>query len=576
MAFDVESARKSGYSDSEIADYLAGQSNFDSVGARQSGYTDSDIIKHLSRVQTLGTQKATATDRAQAVASGGYAGIAGVLGAPVDTLLNAVDLVKMPAGIAYSELTGKAVPKALEPFDRNKYVASSDWIKSKINRTGLPTSPARPDDTASQLLHLGANVGTGMFLGRAIPGEAASAPVNPPPISSASASAAATPGVASAQNVVSVNPTVTARGGGYNFGSVGDDAINSLTEAQRRIIERGRGLGMRLTPGQATGNKLLQRLEAKLESQPMTAGPFDKIKDANQKALNREWAKSIGETTDNVDSVTLERAATRIGQVFDDVRDETVRSINPQQFVSTMRGISDEFEAIAPQVWKNPLVERLVRHAESGGATGKDLGSLTSKLGREAHKHLTSQGGDRELGQALYRIKDYVDDMVEQGLSGGRLVDYQAARREYRNLSLLTSRVNTVNPSTGNVSGVSLANLLQQKDKSGFLFGRNQTGAYDASRFAQAFKPIVGDSGTATRQPLTSTIDLILQSPMNIASRAYASSPSVYLATQLQQAANQAGRAGAYAADATGATSPLGLLFGAQSTAGLLDDYRGR
>src|SRR5688572_19944916 len=52
MSFDVEGARKAGYTDAEIADHLAGQSKFDAAGARKSGYTDADIISHLSQAQS--------------------------------------------------------------------------------------------------------------------------------------------------------------------------------------------------------------------------------------------------------------------------------------------------------------------------------------------------------------------------------------------------------------------------------------------------------------------------------------------------------------------------------------------
>lgn len=52
MAFDVEGARKAGYSDAEIADHLAQQRSFDIKGARAAGYGDSDIVAHLSAAQT--------------------------------------------------------------------------------------------------------------------------------------------------------------------------------------------------------------------------------------------------------------------------------------------------------------------------------------------------------------------------------------------------------------------------------------------------------------------------------------------------------------------------------------------
>lgn len=48
MAFDAEAAKKSGYSDAEIADYLGQQSKFDVPGARKSGYSDGEIVAHLT------------------------------------------------------------------------------------------------------------------------------------------------------------------------------------------------------------------------------------------------------------------------------------------------------------------------------------------------------------------------------------------------------------------------------------------------------------------------------------------------------------------------------------------------
>ena len=47
MPFDLSGARKEGYSDSEIASYLSGKSNFNLQGALDEGYTDLEIIQHL-------------------------------------------------------------------------------------------------------------------------------------------------------------------------------------------------------------------------------------------------------------------------------------------------------------------------------------------------------------------------------------------------------------------------------------------------------------------------------------------------------------------------------------------------
>lgn len=49
MAFDVESARKAGYNDAEIAAHLATEQNFDIKGAKKTGYSDSEVIAHLAK-----------------------------------------------------------------------------------------------------------------------------------------------------------------------------------------------------------------------------------------------------------------------------------------------------------------------------------------------------------------------------------------------------------------------------------------------------------------------------------------------------------------------------------------------
>jgi Large polyvalent protein associated domain 38 len=51
MAFDVQGALSSGYSPTEVADYLGKEKKFDVEGARQSGYSDDDIIGYLQQAK---------------------------------------------------------------------------------------------------------------------------------------------------------------------------------------------------------------------------------------------------------------------------------------------------------------------------------------------------------------------------------------------------------------------------------------------------------------------------------------------------------------------------------------------
>jgi hypothetical protein len=348
-------------------------------------------------------------------------------------------------------------------------------------------------------------------------------------------------GQAAAESVLNATPEARATGGGYTFGHVGADESAGLTPTMQRVADRGRQIGMRLTPGQATGSRALQQMEAKLEGQPMTSGPFNTLKANNARALNRAAAEAIGESGTVVDDVTLGRAADRIGQVFNEIGDSTARAIEPRGFVQFLGGLQDETRGIVSSLTSHPLVEDVIALATQGAASGKQLASLSSKLGKAAYKNMSTQSGDRDLGIALYRVKDYVDDLLGQGLSPQRAETFGQARQQYRNLMLLTQRTGVVNPASGDVNGRALATLLQGKDKRGYTYGNNRSPMYDAARFAQAYGPIVGDSGTATRVPLQGLTDLLTRVPANLATRAYTSSPVVNMFLRAQAASRAAG-----------------------------------
>lgn len=343
------------------------------------------------------------------------------------------------------------------------------------------------------------------------------------------ANASITPGVAAGTATASGTARATARGGGSFFGTVGPDESAALTSAQQKALDAGKQLGFRSTPGQDSGSRSLQQMEAKLESQPMTSGPFNTLKTSNQKVLNRTVAGALGHSGDVLDSDALGAINERLGNVFENTRSPNrILMGNPAETSAVLDKIDGEVSGLLPNngsIRDNPLVQQLETLAKSGSVTGQQLGSLTSKLGRAAYKQMSGPNGDRDLGHALYAVKDHVDDLVQSTLNPAEAQAYAAARQQYRNLMLVTSRTNIINPSTGNVSGVALANKLQQADKSGFLYGKNQSDWYNAARFAQAFKPIVGDSGTATRSMINSPLDMALSVPFNLMTRLYLKTP---------------------------------------------------
>lgn len=337
----------------------------------------------------------------------------------------------------------------------------------------------------------------------------------------------------SAQATVSATPTAQVTGGGINLGSVAPESGAALTAAQKAILERGKAMGFKTTPAQETGSRSLLQMEARMESSPFTSAPFNTIKAENQKVLNRATAQAIGVNSDELSNPILAQAQRQISDVYKKVATPDVRKLDGMTFMNNIDLIDNAFEGLTKQPLKtNILVKRLQELALKGEASGVQLQSLSSKLGKSAKNEMTTAMGERDLGSALFQLKEMVDDALSAGLSKAEQQAFSQARTNYRNLMTIRTASGVVNPSSGNVSGLNLASALTRKDPQGFVFGSNQTPMYEAARFAQAFKPIVGDSGTATRSMEYSPLNMLLSMPTNLAARAYTSAPASSVLTR--------------------------------------------
>jgi len=123
--FDYQAAKKAGYKDNEIADYLAKTKKFDSEGARKAGYSDKEILQHLGvdtkgsakqrgqeAIKNLGSEQKTATE---------------LVGVPEEGIAEqgAAKLAPLGAGVA------KKVGKAIADSTVGKAIESASTKLSK-------------------------------------------------------------------------------------------------------------------------------------------------------------------------------------------------------------------------------------------------------------------------------------------------------------------------------------------------------------------------------------------------------------------------------------------------------------
>ena len=151
---DINSAKKEGYTDKEIAEYLSSKRKFDINGAREEGYSDADIVSHLTE-----KKNPFPTDRKQMeqqfegggleqpwfdpimAASGGFG--AGAMGAKGAGLLAKVGrgllgaggaaVADLPSGMA-GEIVGEKYPNLALPAAIATGIATGRFMQKPVDK----------------------------------------------------------------------------------------------------------------------------------------------------------------------------------------------------------------------------------------------------------------------------------------------------------------------------------------------------------------------------------------------------------------------------------------------------------
>lgn len=525
--FDVAGARAEGYSDAEIADYLASQSKFDAAAARTEGYSDSEIIAHLQPPKPPATFK----DRALALGAGLNAGMIQTLTLPADTAANIIDIGNATIGAGYLGADkinrafggdGVDIPSFIGPLDRKNQIGTSENVKALLGKVGVETAPRRPDDRLSRGLNLAGQLGGGFVSGgiyNKIPGLApvgsASPPITPPGGPPPGGPPPAVPPV----------PPVPPPGA---LGGAPLPAPIGLNATEKATLAAGERLGLKATPGAATGSPQLRQIEAKLESLPSTSGPLLKIKADNARVLQREFLKEIGEQGDEVSAAALTNASTRIGKVFNDAASTTkVAYDNDLQTALAQigsRAASELTEADLPIIQRQ-LNEVLNKAAANGGAIdGPAFQNIYSAVGR------VQKNGFGAVKDVAGDIREALHDALIRSAGPKVAGQLKTARDQYRVLRTAENS-GAIDVGSGSLKAGQLGAAFRRADNAGYQRGQNNSGLYDALRFAntRSFGPIVGDSGTATRQNIQGFFDATKYLTGNLASRAYLATPKPVL-----------------------------------------------
>lgn len=278
-----------------------------------------------------------------------------------------------------------------------------------------------------------------------------------------------------------VNPGAVSRA---IFGS-GDPSQER--QAAASLLER---YGVPMTAGQRVGVESMLRRE-------MLTGPGQRIATDQAEGFTRAVLSTIGEKATRATPEVMERAGTRIGQVFDDVQRNT--DVLPDAALA--QRAKDAAETYADSVAsQSPIIGRIATDMQEAVANGSTIPAATIMRWRSITSGMT-RSADAATRDAAIALREILDDGLETTLTGlGRTDDIARlaeARSQYRNyLALVRATTGAgMNAAEGLISPAALRSAVVTQDRAGYATGTRGEIA-DLARAGETILKLPPNSGT--------------------------------------------------------------------------------
>ena len=287
-----------------------------------------------------------------------------------------------------------------------------------------------------------------------------------------------------------------------------------LAPEEQRLANLAEQMGIRLTPGQATGSTPLQAMESSFTQLPFTGRTQNAIYDAQRTAFNRAALAPAGVNADRASPAVLKSAFATAGKQFDDLIAQTPRVNIDTKFEQDVATVVDDFGRYLgadPSTKFNEFLKdiaKMTSAAKQPGVTGVYMdGEAYKKTASKLRKEVRA-ATEPDLKEALGGLQNALDDAMERSAPKGVGDAWREVRRNYRNL-LQVNDAMTMAPAAdvvaGNIPFGALKNAVKASDKTGFARGRGDLN--DVARVGQFLSSTkIPDSGTAQRSKMMSAL----------------------------------------------------------------------
>lgn len=292
--------------------------------------------------------------------------------------------------------------------------------------------------------------------------------------------------------------------GGYIGNKVGNAiapvADKAMTAAQREALKVAEKIGYKPRLSEITGSPYLARLEDFAARTPGGAGVMDDFARANQEAVNRHAATSIGEKADELTSDVFARASDRIGGVFNKMQSLPGKPIAIGQNVAAA---ADDVLRTQGKMIPSQRDAELVKLANQAKLLATNNGKIdgeTYKLIRSglSEQSFEANGTNKVLyGELLKALDDSAEKSLEDIGETALAKAFREARPQYGNLKTLEKGAVAKG---GDVSPSAVASALRTRSPSAFREGRMEGNPlYDIGVLGERLRPLQAGSPTYER-----------------------------------------------------------------------------
>lgn len=274
----------------------------------------------------------------------------------------------------------------------------------------------------------------------------------------------------------------------------------NLDPEHARLVQVLDNEGVRLTAGDRTGSKAVRWAESVANDTPFAGQRIGAEKAAQGEDFTAAILRRVGENDRRVTGPVVDGAFRRIGGEFDRLAANNVMR-GDAQLTADLRQAVRDYTALVPPTNRAPAVADIVRDLNlilqrNGQLTGAQYQAFRSRFDKAAR----AARQDPQLSDAMFGIRNAIDDAMERGMSQADAEAWRQARNQYRNMLVVEKLATGANADAaqGIIKPQALLGAVATQNRRDLARGRGDFA--DLAKAGRAVLQELPNSGTPARQ----------------------------------------------------------------------------